>query len=159
MLYSSTVPCVIQLTGDKDVGKTVLAEAVIREAVSRGLTVNAVKAGHHPPDPSDKDSARLREAGSELVLYVGGGVYAVYSRTPPPVEYLTAVDLIVVEGFRDGKVGFKVHIGPNPPTDADMVIGPPVEQRASEVLDEALRRCVADLDELRRLIVRHGRNI
>ena len=153
------MPCVVQVTGDKDVGKTVLAEAVIREAVSRGFVVNAVKAGHHPPDSPDKDSARLREAGSELVLYVGGGVYAVYSRSPPPIEYLATADLIVVEGFRNGRVGFKVHVGPNPPADADMVIDPPVEPRAVEVLEEALRRCVSDLDELRRLVIRHGRNI
>jgi len=155
----STVPCVVQITGHKDVGKTVLAEAIIREAVSRGLTVSAVKAGHHPPDMPNKDSARLREAGSEYVLYVGGGVYAVYSRLPPPIEYIASTDLIIVEGFMNSKVGFKVHIGGDAPNDADMVIQPPVEQHAKNVLEEALKRCLSDLETLRKLIALHGRNI
>lgn len=112
--------CVIQITGRKDVGKTVLAEKLISLAKSRNLRVLAIKQSHHSPDLPEKDSYRMQSAGADLVLLRGGGMWASFSR------YLVLdrldFDIVIVEGFRDSKLGFKVHIGPDPPADADLVL-------------------------------------
>jgi len=39
--------CVVQITGGKDVGKTALAERVIRRLKEGGYTVVAIKVSHH----------------------------------------------------------------------------------------------------------------
>ncbi len=58
-------------------------------------------------DQPGKDSFRHREAGAEEVLVVGGERWAILHETPegPPAlqslaERLSAVDLVLVEGFR-----------------------------------------------------------
>lgn len=54
--------CVIQITGGKDVGKTVVAERLIKRLKASGKTVLAVKISHHDPEPPTKDTHRLRKA-------------------------------------------------------------------------------------------------
>ncbi|AAL63703.1 MULTISPECIES: molybdopterin-guanine dinucleotide biosynthesis protein B [Pyrobaculum] len=137
--------CVIQITGMKDVGKTVLAEKIIAKLKEGGHSVVAVKVSHHEPDPPTKDTHRLRKAGADMVVFYNGVVYVVYKRELECAEL--DADFIVVEGLRGEKVGYKIHIGPDPPGDADVVITNPgddveikcVEADPCEVL-EALRR-------------------
>ncbi|MEL9990999.1 MAG: molybdopterin-guanine dinucleotide biosynthesis protein B [Thermoproteus sp.] len=112
--------CVIQITGNKDVGKTVLAERLISLASAKGLKVFAVKQSHHLPDVPDKDSYRMKSAGADVVALRGGGMWACFSDRLILGE-LNA-DLVIVEGFRDVKLGLKVHIGPDPPADADLIL-------------------------------------
>jgi len=139
------VVCVVQITGNKDVGKTALAERIISLARSLGYRVVAVKQSHHVPDVPDKDSYRMRTAGADVVALRGGGVWAVYSDRLP-LSRIDA-DLVVIEGFRDAKLGFKIHIGPNPPADADVVASLEDALRGPE---EFLRRakCGVDAGEL-----------
>lgn len=144
--------CVIQITGDKDVGKTLLAVKIIEEAKRRGMRVLAVKQSHHQPDVPDKDSYRMREAGADYVALHGPGLWAFCSASLPEISL--EFDLAVVEGFRARKLGFKVHIGPNTPADADVVFGSAdaALEASAELLLRA--RCGVDasalLDQLRR---------
>ncbi|MGC8583306.1 MAG: molybdopterin-guanine dinucleotide biosynthesis protein B [Thermoproteus sp.] len=133
--------CVIQITGNKDVGKTALAERLISMARSLGYRVVAVKQSHHAPDVPGKDSYRMRVAGADVVVLRGGGMWAVFSDRLSLCRIDS--DLVVIEGFRDAKLGFKIHIGPDPPADADVVVSLDDALRRSE---EFLRRARCDVD-------------
>ncbi|MEZ0248034.1 MAG: molybdopterin-guanine dinucleotide biosynthesis protein B [Thermoproteus sp.] len=133
----------IQITGNKDVGKTVLAERLISLASARGLKVFAVKQSHHIPDIPDKDSYRMKSAGADVVALRGGGMWAFFSNRFMLSEL--NVDIVIIEGFRDAKLGFKVHIGPDPPADADLVFDLDEALASSE---EILKLAKCDVDIL-----------
>ncbi|NAZ34233.1 MAG: molybdopterin-guanine dinucleotide biosynthesis protein MobB [Pyrobaculum sp.] len=118
--------CVVQITGGKDVGKTALAERVIRRLKEGGYTVVAIKVSHHDPEPPTKDTRRLREAGADRVLFYNGEIYVLYTRAVSCGDI--DADYVVLEGLRDRKVGYKIHIGPDPPPDADLVLSTPNEE-------------------------------
>lgn len=115
--------CVIQITGRKDVGKTLLAEKIITQLKKMGYTVSAIKISHHEPEPPHKDTHRLRKAGADKVLFYNGDIYVVYTREVLCDDIVA--DYVIVEGLRDKKIGYKIHIGPDPPNDADVVIDSP----------------------------------
>jgi molybdopterin-guanine dinucleotide biosynthesis protein B len=118
--------CVVQITGGKDVGKTALAERVIRRLKEGGYAVVAIKVSHHDPEPPTKDTRRLREAGADRVLFYNGEIYVLYTRAVSCGDI--DADYVVLEGLRDRKVGYKIHIGPDPPPDADLVLTTPNEE-------------------------------
>jgi molybdopterin-guanine dinucleotide biosynthesis protein B len=118
--------CVVQITGGKDVGKTALAERIIRRLKEGGYAVVAIKVSHHDPEPPTKDTRRLREAGADKVLFYNGEIYVLYTRAVSCGDI--DADYVVLEGLRDRKVGYKIHIGPNPPPDADLVLTTPNEE-------------------------------
>jgi molybdopterin-guanine dinucleotide biosynthesis protein B len=118
--------CVVQITGGKDVGKTALAERVIRHLKEGGYAVVAIKVSHHDPEPPTKDTRRLREAGADRVLFYNGEIYVLYTRAVSCGDI--DADYVVLEGLRDRKVGYKIHIGPDPPPDADLVLTTPNEE-------------------------------
>lgn len=138
--------CVIQITGDKDVGKTVLAEKIIRELKARGYSVVAIKLSHHDPEPPSKDTYRLRSAGADRVVFYNGDIFVLYTKN---IDCnILAADYIIVEGMRHAKIGYKIHVGPNPPVDADVAV-----ENASYPVDV---KCVAqDTCEVLREIMRH----
>jgi molybdopterin-guanine dinucleotide biosynthesis protein B len=102
--------------GASDSGKTTLVCRVIEELSSRGLKVGAIK-HHGHPDPltasdSPKDSDMLAQAGAKRVaLSHAGGVWLF---APPEdggdspkqiaYEYLHAMDLVLVEGFKTAAI-------------------------------------------------------
>jgi molybdopterin-guanine dinucleotide biosynthesis protein B len=118
--------CVVQITGGKDVGKTALAERIIRRLKEGGYAVVAIKVSHHDPEPPTKDTRRLREAGADRVLFYNGEIYVLYTRAISCGDI--DADYVVLEGLRDRKVGYKIHIGPDPPPDADLVLTTPNEE-------------------------------
>ena len=118
--------CVVQITGGKDVGKTALAERIIRRLKEVGYAVVAIKVSHHDPEPPTKDTRRLREAGADRVLFYNGEIYVLYTRAVSCGDI--DADYVVLEGLRDRKVGYKIHIGPDPPPDADLVLTTPNEE-------------------------------
>lgn len=118
--------CVVQITGGKDVGKTALAEGIIRRLKEGGYAVVAIKVSHHDPEPPTKDTRRLREAGADRVLFYNGEIYVLYTRAVSCGDI--DADYVVLEGLRDRKVGYKIHIGPDPPPDADLVLTTPNEE-------------------------------
>lgn len=112
--------CVVQITGGKDVGKTVLAEKIIAKLKEEGRSVVAVKISHHEPDPPTKDTHRLRKAGADRTIFYNGEVFVVYKPQLDCVEL--SADYVIIEGLRDMKIGYKIHIGPDAPSDADVII-------------------------------------
>lgn len=137
--------CVIQITGVKDAGKTAVAEKLIAKLKGQGRSVVAIKISHHEPDPPTKDTYRLRKAGADKVLFYNGDVFVLYARSVNCAEL--AADYIIVEGLKELKIGYKIHVGPDPPDDADVVVPSPdasveikcVDGDPCSVLDALLR--------------------
>ncbi len=97
---------VLAISGWSGAGKTTLIAALIPLFKARGLSVSSVKHAHHGVtlDQPGKDSFIHAEAGArEVILTIAGG-FALFSRSPAPLEALLArlspVDLVLVEGFK-----------------------------------------------------------
>ncbi|MCU7788840.1 molybdopterin-guanine dinucleotide biosynthesis protein B [Pyrobaculum sp. 3827-6] len=133
--------CVIQLTGGKDVGKTALAEKIIAKLKEKGYAVAAIKISHHDPEPPTKDTHRLRRAGADKVLFYNGEIYVLYTRSIDCRD--VDAEYVVVEGLRDKKVGYKIHIGPDPPPDADVVIEGPEGEVEVRCVEEDICKVLA----------------
>jgi len=89
------------------VGKTVLAEALVRRLSEAGLRVAAVKHVHHGVDYRVKDTGRLRAAGARRVVAAGPSDYMVVEEgrlgfwEAVALAAAGGVDAVVVEGFRE----------------------------------------------------------
>ena len=139
--------CVVQITGGKDVGKTALAERIIRQLKERGYMVSAIKVSHHDPEPPTKDTRRLRKAGADRVLFYNGEVYVLYTSAVACGDI--DADYVIVEGLRDRKVGYKIHIGPDPPSDADVVLAAPDEQVEIRCIEKDVCEILAQVSQYR----------
>lgn len=103
---------VIGLAGWSGAGKTTLIEQVIPVLNQRGLTVSTLKHAHHrfDMDEKGKDSWRHREAGAQEVLVASAGRWALLHELrgagepelPELLDKLAAVDLVILEGWRNG---------------------------------------------------------
>lgn len=101
---------VIGLAGWSGSGKTTLLVRLIPHWREQGLRVSVIKHAHHnfDVDVPGKDSWRHREAGATEVLVSSGRRWALMHelrgeaepRLAELLEKLTAVDLVVVEGFK-----------------------------------------------------------
>lgn len=112
---SATIP-VLGIAAFSGTGKTTLIEQLLPLLTGRGLRTGLIKASHHciEPDLPGKDSYRLRHAGaSQLVLSTPGRsiCYTEYltnhqRQLDEQIQLLnqTALDLILVEGFRDAAI-------------------------------------------------------
>jgi molybdopterin-guanine dinucleotide biosynthesis protein B len=105
-------------------GKTTLIERLVPALVARGLRVSVIKHAHHDfdIDKPGKDSHRFREAGSAEVLISSGTRWALmheHRGAPEPalpelLGHLSAVDLVLVEGFkRDPLPKLEIHRAAN----------------------------------------------
>jgi|GEM_PF-823836 len=139
--------CVVQITGGKDVGKTALAERIISNLKERGYTVSAIKVSHHDPEPPTKDTHRLRQAGADKVLFYNGEIYVLYTRTIVCSDI--DADYIILEGLRDRKVGYKIHVGPDPPPDADVVLATPDEEVEIRCVERDICEVLAQVSQYR----------
>ena len=98
------------LAGWSGSGKTTLMTALIPELVSRGITVSTIKHAHHSfdIDQPGKDSWQHRQAGAGEVMVSSQHRWALMHelrgapepRLPELLSKLSAVDLVVVEGFK-----------------------------------------------------------
>src|SRR5579859_6005357 len=98
------------LSGWSGSGKTTLLVKLIPELVGRGLTVSTLKHAHHEfdVDQPGKDSYEHRAAGASEVLVSSSRRFALMHElrgAPEPaldelIARMTAVDLILVEGFK-----------------------------------------------------------
>ena len=103
---------VFGLAGWSGSGKTTLVERLLPELTGRGLSVSTVKHAHHSfdVDRPGKDSWRHREAGASEVMIASERRWVLtheHRGAPePPLEALlrqmSAVDLVLVEGFKRG---------------------------------------------------------
>jgi molybdopterin-guanine dinucleotide biosynthesis protein B len=111
---------VIGLAGWSGAGKTTLIAKLIPVLKQRGLRVSTLKHAHHAfdIDQPGKDSYQHREAGAEEVLIASSNRWALMHElrgAPEPslaalLAHLSAVDLILVEGFkRDPHAKIEVH--------------------------------------------------
>lgn len=99
------------VTGWKNAGKTGLIERLVTELITRGYSVSTVKHAHHSFDVDfeGRDSFRHRTAGAKEVLLSSANRWALMHelRDAPEVrlsdllDKLSAVDLVLVEGFKD----------------------------------------------------------
>ena len=98
------------LAGWSGSGKTTLVTRLLPELTRRGLAVSTVKHAHHAfdVDQPGKDSWRHREAGATEVMISSAQRWALMHehRGAPEatlaelVRHMSAVDLILVEGFK-----------------------------------------------------------
>ncbi|MET4069745.1 molybdopterin-guanine dinucleotide biosynthesis protein B [Bradyrhizobium sp. S3.2.6] len=101
---------VIGLAGWSGAGKTTLLTRLIPHFNAQGLRVSVIKHAHHrfDVDVPGKDSWRHREAGAAEVLVASSNRWALMHelrgaaepRLPELLNKLSAVDLVVVEGFK-----------------------------------------------------------
>ena len=101
---------VIGLAGWSGAGKTTLLARLIPHFNAQGLRVSVIKHAHHQfdVDVPGKDSWRHREAGATEVLVASSNRWALMHelrgaaepRLPELLGKLSAVDLVVVEGFK-----------------------------------------------------------
>ena len=101
---------VIGLAGWSGAGKTTLLTRAIPQFSKQGLRVSVIKHAHHAfdVDVPGKDSWRHREAGAAEVLVSSGRRWALMHelrgahepRLPELLAKMSAVDLVVVEGFK-----------------------------------------------------------
>src|SRR3569623_21443 len=101
---------VIGLAGWSGAGKTTLLSRLIPHFNAQGLRVSVIKHAHHQfdVDVPGKDSWRHREAGAAEVLVASTNRWALMHelrgaaepRLPELLSKLSAVDLVVVEGFK-----------------------------------------------------------
>ncbi|MCG2631460.1 molybdopterin-guanine dinucleotide biosynthesis protein B [Bradyrhizobium sp. WYCCWR 13023] len=101
---------VIGLAGWSGAGKTTLLTRLIPHFNAQGLRVSVIKHAHHQfdVDVPGKDSWRHREAGAAEVLVASSSRWALMHelrgaaepRLPELLSKLSAVDLVMVEGFK-----------------------------------------------------------
>jgi len=114
----------IGLAGWSGAGKTTLLRRLIPCLTARGVTVSTVKHAHHgfDVDQPGKDSWEHRQAGATQVLVGSARRWALMTElrgAPEPglrvlLARLSAVDLVVVEGFkREPHPKIEVHRAAN----------------------------------------------
>ncbi len=101
---------VIGLAGWSGAGKTTLLTRLVPHLIAEGLRVSTIKHAHHnfDVDIPGKDSWQHRQAGATEVLVSSGRRWALMHElrgAPEPsirdlLTKMTAVDLIIVEGFK-----------------------------------------------------------
>jgi molybdopterin-guanine dinucleotide biosynthesis protein B len=149
---------VIGLAGWSGAGKTTLLTKLIPELNRRCLSVSTLKHAHHAfdLDTPGKDSFAHREAGAREVLISSERRWALMhelrdepeARLPALLQKLSAVDLVIVEGFkREPHARIEVHRAANgkPPLHPD---DPGIVAVASDVVFPAAGRPVVALDDV-----------
>ncbi|MEE8345791.1 MAG: molybdopterin-guanine dinucleotide biosynthesis protein B [Dehalococcoidia bacterium] len=100
---------IVSVVGNSGVGKTTFLEKLIREMKSRGFRVAAIKHDAHnfQMDYPGKDTHRLTEAGSDIVMISAAGELALLEKVDQErsLDDLAAmvsdrVDIVVTEGYR-----------------------------------------------------------
>lgn len=106
---------VFGISGWKNSGKTTLTSAVIKELTARGLRVSSVKHAHHNVDVDQEgtDSFKHRTSGASEVMLASSKRFALMHEIEENeeewsldqlLEKMSAVDLILVEGFKSSNI-------------------------------------------------------
>ncbi|RKH39813.1 formate dehydrogenase accessory sulfurtransferase FdhD [Corallococcus sicarius] len=101
-------PPMLGIIGWSGAGKTTLLERLVPELTSRALRVACVKhsSDDHPLHRAGSDSARAQHAGAALVGFAtphGTQLTTAEALSPAHLaRYADAVDLVLVEGWKDG---------------------------------------------------------
>lgn len=104
-------PLTLGITGKSGSGKTTLIEKIIPILKNRGHRLGVVKHARKgfQMDQNGKDSWRHKEAGAEATLVVSQNTIALVKDTQTSslngvLHYLSDMDLIIVEGFKQEKI-------------------------------------------------------
>ncbi len=104
-------PLTIGVTGKSGSGKTTLIEKIVSILKSRGHRLGVVKHARKgfQMDQTGKDSWRHKKAGAEASLVVSANTIALVKDTHTSslnqvLHYLSDMDLIIVEGFKQEKI-------------------------------------------------------
>jgi len=99
----------LSVVGEKDAGKTAVAEELVRILRNKGFKVGAIKHSEKAEprlEPEGVDTLRLREAGADAVAFVSGEETLMLTLSLPLKTTLrlfeTLFDIVVVEGLREG---------------------------------------------------------
>ncbi|MBO6919924.1 MAG: molybdopterin-guanine dinucleotide biosynthesis protein B [Rhizobiaceae bacterium] len=106
---------VFGISGWKNSGKTTLTSAVIKELTARGLRISSVKHAHHNVDVDQEgtDSFKHRISGASEVMLASSKRFALMHEIGGSeeewsldqlLEKMSAVDLILVEGFKSSNI-------------------------------------------------------
>jgi len=95
----------ICIIGSKNVGKTYLAEQLIKRFTREGIRVAAVKSSRHPLDVPHTDTERLAKAGARLVLFGSSKETALFIKSRVDTRRLfnkvgTDFEVLLVEGMK-----------------------------------------------------------
>ncbi len=112
-------PVIVGFYGYSNSGKTTLVERLIREFVSKGKKVSAIKQSGHPVsmDTEGKDTQRFSKAGAQPVI-LASTIETDFIFNKPLVlqeiiELITTIDqpdIILIESVRDAEI-LKIRIG------------------------------------------------
>ncbi|MGC9148889.1 MAG: molybdopterin-guanine dinucleotide biosynthesis protein B [Sulfolobales archaeon] len=112
---SGKTRCIIQVVGPRDSGKTLLITKLIERIhqVKRDLGVLVIKHTHHKQiDVVNKDTHRFLEADADVAVIISEGGFGIFSRRRDLYEFLANLDtdLVIVEGFKEHSVGFRIEL-------------------------------------------------
>ncbi len=104
---------VISFVGNSGSGKTTLLEGVLAELKRLGYRVATVKHTRHSyeMDRAGKDTWRLAQAGSDIVVISSPDGIAMFERVEPELTlpqivalFTNRVDLVLTEGYKDSTI-------------------------------------------------------
>lgn len=103
-------PYVVRFVSQRSgAGKTLVASRVVEALVKAGYSVGVIKHSASGISLEEKDSARYLRAGAKAVLVASRELVLLYSKTLTDdlSELVKSIDkpLVIVEGFRDSRVG------------------------------------------------------
>jgi len=95
----------ICIIGSKNVGKTYLAEQLIKRFTRDDIRVAAVKSSRHPLDVSHTDTERLAKAGAQLVVFGSSKETALFIKSRVDIRRLFSkfgmdFEVLLVEGMK-----------------------------------------------------------
>jgi len=112
------MPCIIQVVGKKDSGKTSSIEKAVKKLKERNYTVAVIKHSHHEIDLQGKDTFRFWNAGADIVIFNDSKCVAFY-KCNLDLIFLLPVDVVIIEGYKELNLGKKIEI--NSPSEIDKV--------------------------------------
>jgi molybdopterin-guanine dinucleotide biosynthesis protein B len=109
--------CILQVIGPSGSGKTTVIVEVSKRLKTMGFNVLVLKHTHHNIDIPGKDSWRfLEEGGADYaIVFKGSGErIATFTKDKSLEELIkeatNKVDVILVEGFKDLKIGHRIEL-------------------------------------------------
>lgn len=151
----------ICMIGSKNVGKTLLAEHLIKRFRCDGIRVAAVKSSRHPPDLPQADTGRLARAGAKLVFFKSSKETALFIKSRIDPERLLNkfgidFDILLVEGMKRSKYP-KILLARNSeslridvdPSSVEIVVCPPeLRSEAKSKFPQAVLRESSEMDKI-----------
>ena len=112
------MPCIIQVVGKKDTGKTSSIERAVKILKEKKYSVAVVKHSHHEIDVQGKDTYKFWSAGADIVFFNDSKCVAFY-KCNLDLIFLLPVEVVIIEGYKELNLGKKIEI--NSPSEIEEV--------------------------------------